>query len=139
MADLEFAVAKRNNKPITFTLGGEALLQDAVPAIEADKEAGIEAVAEIPAIYGQDDHEYKFNPPKNAVMLMPIFDRDKDDDEMGIGLTRSTFDWLGDGLSEDDNQRILRRLRDSKDDLDTDTLNQVIEGLSEQVGGRPTT
>jgi hypothetical protein len=54
-------------------------------------------------------------------------------------MTKSTFDWLGQGLSDEDNERVIRRLRDPKDDLDVDTLSTVVERLSEKVAARPTT
>lgn len=105
MSDLEFEVAKRDLRPITFKLG--------------------------------DDHEYVFTPPKTAAMLMPILDPSGED--LGMDLTRATFDWLGDGLSDEDNDLILERLRDPADDLDSDTLTAVVTALSEKVSGRPTT
>lgn len=107
MADLEFEVAVRNTKPITFTLG--------------------------------DDHVYKFTPPKNAVMMIPLLQPSAGSDEDGVNLTRSTFDWLGQGLSEEDNDLIISRLKDPEDDLDIDLLGDVVQKLSEQVAGRPTT
>lgn len=133
MADLEFEVAKRRTKPITFALGGDnALLEK---AIEADEEAGVEGKAEV---RGRDNHEYTFTPPKSALMLMPVIDGSSDGD--GLAVTKATFDWLGDGLSLEDQKRINDRLKDNKDDLDIDTVSEVIKALSERAsGGRPTT
>lgn len=88
---------------------------------------------------GSDKHLYSFNPPKSAVMMMPILEPNPDKAQGNLDLTRATFDWLGDGLSEEDNERIKARLKDPKDDLDVDTLGKVVEGLSEKVAGRPTT
>jgi hypothetical protein len=134
VADLEFEVAKRRTKPITFSLGGgNALLQ---PAVEADEEAGVEAQAEV---RGADDHEYSFIPPKSALMLMPVIDGSASGDG-GLAVTKATFDWLGEGLSLEDQKRINDRLKDNKDDLDIDTVSEVIKALSERAsGGRPTT
>lgn len=115
MADLEFTVAKRRKQTITFTLGVE-------PGDKVTKEA---------------EHVYSFTPPKSALMMMPIIAPDGGNSE--LGMTKATFDWLGSGLSEEDNERIKKRLRDPKDDLDVDTLSDVIKGLSEKVSGRPTT
>jgi hypothetical protein len=86
---------------------------------------------------GGDDHEYKFTPPKSAVMLMPVLAAT--DGNMGVNMTKSTFDWLGQGLSESDNEHMIARLRDPEDDLDIDTLSTVVEKLSEKVAARPTT
>ena len=126
MSDLEFDVAVRRSEPITFTLKGAAT---------ALLEPGDEDSAR-PEVRGVDDHEYVFNPPKTAVMIMPLMNGG---DASGLALTRATFDWLGEGLSKEDNDRLLARLRDIKDDLDTSTVEKVIEKLTERVAGRPTT
>lgn len=84
-----------------------------------------------------DDYEYTFHAPKSAVMLMPLFDSEGGSD---LDITRSTFDWLGQGLSEEDSDKIKDRLRDAEDDLDIDLLAEVVQKLSEKVSsGRPTT
>jgi hypothetical protein len=130
MADLEFDVAVRRSEPITFTLGGSnVLLKPEVPA-KADDPGK-------PEKRGKDDHVYNFDPPKSAVMLMPVLEQG--DGNGGVAMTKSTFDWLGQGLSQEDNDRILNRLKDPKDDLDIDTLSTVIEALSSRVAARPTT
>lgn len=130
MSDLEFDVAVRRAEPITFKLGGSStLLEPEVPA-KGDEPGK-------PEVRGKDDHEYTFTPPKSAVMLMPVLEAS--DGNMGVSMTKSTFDWLGQGLSEADNDRVIKRLRDPKDDLDVDTLSNVVEKLSEKVAGRPTT
>lgn len=113
MADLEFDVAVRRHEPITFTLG----------LAPGDTEK----------------HVYTFVPPKSAVMLMPILETSSSGGERNMDLTKATFDWLGDGMSEEDNERIKSRLKDKNDDLDVDTLSKVVEGLSEKVSARPTT
>lgn len=124
MSDLEFQVAKRRTQPITFRLGGDTLLEVAHD--------------DVPARYGNEDHEYVFTPPKSAVMLMPILEVDSTSDE-GLGLTKATFDWLGSGLSQEDRERVIARLKDPQDDLDIDTLTEVVQALSERVAARPTT
>jgi hypothetical protein len=130
MADLEFDVAVRRSEPITFTLGGaNALLRAAVEAKGEDPGK--------PEKRGVDDHVYSFDPPKSAVMLMPVLENG--DGNGGIAMTKATFDWLGQGMSKEDNDRILARLKDPKDDLDVDTLSNVVEALSSKVAGRPTT
>lgn len=86
---------------------------------------------------GEDDHEYVFTPPKSAIMLMPLIDPSENNN--GLEMTKATFDWLGDGLSEEDNKRIQDRLRDRDDDLDIELLSEVIQKLGEKINGdRPT-
>jgi hypothetical protein len=95
---------------------------------------------EVPEVRGVDDHLYTFNPPKNAVMLMPILEVDASGSgNTGVDMTKATFDWLGQGLSTEDRERVIARLRDPGDDLDVDGLSDVVQGLSAKVAGRPTT
>lgn len=132
MADLTFDVAKRRAKPITFNLGGEMLLH---PATEAVGEGGDDDYqASEPEVRGPDDREYVFEPPKSAFMVLAIID-----DESDSAALRGTFDWLGAGLSEEDNARVIARLRDPKDDLDISTLSDIVRRLNEAIAGRPTT
>lgn len=133
MADLTFDVAKRRAKPITFTLGGESMLiHPATEAVGVEGDENYQAAE--PEVRGPDDHEYVFTPPKSAFMVLAIID-----DETDGGALRGTFDWMGAGLSEEDNDRIIGRLRDSKDDLDIDTLTDIVRNLNEAIAGRPTT
>lgn len=133
MADLEFDVAKRRTKPITFRLGGDSMLIHS--ATEGFGQEGDEDYqAAEPEVRGPDDREYVFNPPKSAVMVLAIVD-----DESDNAALKGTFDWMGAGLSEEDNDRIIARLRDPKDDLDINTLTDIVQRLNEKIAGRPTT
>lgn len=140
MEALEFDVAKRRAEPIPFKLGGDsALLRAATEEVLGDEtHPGVPAQ---PEVRGKDDHVYTFTPPKSAVMLMPLIDptEGSSEEQRNLAVTKATFDWLGEGLSEADNQRIQARLKDPRDDLDVPTLAEVVQGLSEHVGGRPTT
>lgn len=86
-----------------------------------------------------DGHEYVFTPPKSAVMMMPVIDANAASDNAGIDITKATFNWLGEGLSDEDHDRILTRLRDPEDGLDVDTLADVVKALTEKVASRPST
>lgn len=130
MSDLEFDIAKRRTEPITFRLGGEMLISPAKDPSEEHPDG-------VPAVRGADDHEYVFTPPKSAIMLMPVLDGAGGN--LGVNLTKSTFDWLGEGLSDFENDRLKARLRDKEDDLDVSTLEKVVEALTEKVAARPTT
>lgn len=87
---------------------------------------------------GGDDYVYTFKPPKQAGVFMPIINA-TDDDNAGMSAARAAFAWLDKGLSEKDQAHMEARLRDEDDDLDFDTLGDVINGLMEAVAGRPTT
>ena len=109
---------------------------------------------------------YHFLAPKSAMMVLPVLE-DSDDqsatlraifDWLGMGLNR--WDWqntqaaevtteggaavvvpkdMPEGWVGDQVQRIERRLKDDNDDLDIDSLSEVIQGLTEKVADRPTT
>jgi len=82
-----------------------------------------------------DEHEYKFNPPKVASMVMPLLEVKATD----IDAARAAFDWLDRGMSQEDQDHLTARLRNEEDDLDFDIIEDIVEGLIEKVGGRPTT
>ena len=83
---------------------------------------------------GGDDHEYSFVPPKQADMVIPMLGADSD-----LVAAKAAFEWLDSGLSTEDQDRISARLKDPKDDLDIDTIEEVVTKLVEQVSARPTT
>jgi hypothetical protein len=79
-------------------------------------------------------HVYTFTPPKQADMVLPMLDAEND-----LSAAKAAFEWLDDGLSEEDREHIAARLRDKNDDLDIDTIEEVVTALVEKAGGRPTT
>lgn len=83
---------------------------------------------------GGDKHVYTFAPPKQASMVLKVLDSESD-----IGAAKAAFQWLDEGLSEEDQQHLEARLRDPEDDLDFDVLEDIVTGLVEKVSGRPTT
>lgn len=86
---------------------------------------------------GDDDHEFTFTAPKNALVAMPLVDAEEGMEE--VAAMRGTFDWLEAGLGPEDSERIKARLRDPKDDLDVDLLGEIVEWLREESAGNPTT
>ena len=68
-----------------------------------------------------------------------LLDEEGDDDAAGLRSSRAIFAWLDKGLSKEDQEHIEARLRDEDDDLDFDTLGDIIQKLMERVSGRPTT
>ena len=81
------------------------------------------------------DHEYTFTPPKTAELVLPMLDDDADD----MAAAKAAFSWLEEGMSKADAAHLLSRLQDKEDDLDFEILQDVVEGLTEKVAGRPTT
>lgn len=88
-----------------------------------------------PIPFTLDGETYEFTPQKNSILVMPSLGEDPDGSEE----LRGIFDWLGSGLPEDQEQRIIDRLKDPEDDLDLDMLNRVVTALLEEISGRPTT
>lgn len=83
---------------------------------------------------GGDDHLYSFEPVKQAEMVLPLIQSKGD-----LEAVKTAFSWLDKGLSQNDQDHMVARLRDPEDDLDTDTIEDVVEKLIEAVSGRPTT
>lgn len=109
--NIDFTPKKRKVKPLTFTLGIEP----------GQKE-------------GEDPHVYKFTPPKQASLFMPVLDSGGSE----TSTLTAPFQWLAAGLSDEDMERIYDRLRDPEDDLDIDFMQSVINGLTSEAGKRPT-
>jgi hypothetical protein len=92
----------------------------------------------IPFALEGSDHVYSFKPPKQAGVFMPLLLGDAHDGDDDLDSTRATFKWLDKGLSKDDMGRIEARLRDPEDDLDFDSLAEVVKALMERASARPT-
>ena len=82
-----------------------------------------------------EDHEYSFTPPKTAEMVLPMMEQADNQ----LASAREAFAWLDKGLSKADAERIEARLRDPKDDFDIAQLEEIVVGLVELIGARPTT
>ena len=108
MSDISFKVAARRDTPITFDLQGS-------------------------------DHVYTFRAGKQATVFMPLLSQDSTGPgQSELQQARAMFEWLDNGLSEDDRKHLSDRLNDPEDDFDFDTLGDVVSGLMEKVTGRPT-
>lgn len=86
-----------------------------------------------------EKHVYKFTPPKQALMVLPLLQADGVDDEQAtIMFYQARFAWLKKGLSEKDAARLVARLEDLDDPFDSEHLGNLIEQLTEHISGRPT-
>lgn len=112
-ADMAFSVKKRKVKPIYFSIGGR-------------RGDGTE-----------DPYLYEFFPPKNVVAAMGLVEKNVKYTE--IDAMNGSFDWLNAGLSDEDAERIVERLKDDEDDLDVSDLTDIITALQERVAQRPST
>lgn len=84
---------------------------------------------------GDEPYEYAFTPGKAATAILPVLEGA---DEQAF--VKANFDWLGNGLPIEQRQHLIDRLKNPEDDLDVDTLNDIIQDLATEVSGdRPTT
>lgn len=116
-ADFSFVPKRKPKKSqqITFDLG---------PAVEEDEDGN-----EITRT-----HVYRFNPPKSVVAILPVL-RGNGGDE---GQVAGAFQWMMQGLSEEDAERIYTRLSDEDDPLDMEDLMRALRQLTKAVTKRPT-
>lgn len=112
-ADMAFSVKRRRVQPITFSIGGR----------RGDG--------------SEDPYVYEFTPPKNVVMSMGLVERNSRFSETEA--MQGLFDWLNAGLSDEDADRIVDRLKDPEDDFDVPDLTDIIQSLQERAAGRPST
>lgn len=78
-----------------------------------------------------ENHTYTFKPPKVAPIILDMYESPDD-------MVKILFDWLGEGMSEEDNNILLGRLRDPEDDFEIYSLRQLLDGIIAKVSGRPT-
>src|SRR5687767_5682719 len=81
------------------------------------------------------DHEYTFTPPKQAEMILPMMQNAENE----LMAAKAAFGWLDKGMSQEDIARMEARLKDPEDDFDIPHLEDIVAGLVEAVGARPTT
>lgn len=86
-----------------------------------------------------DGEMFRFTPPKRAQLIASVVG--------SVGLDKSTSDsdsvkdllnWIGEGLSDEQGERLLDRLNDPKDDFDLDQVNEIARYLLGQTANRPT-
>jgi hypothetical protein len=83
-----------------------------------------------PISFTVDGTEFEFTAPKQAGMILDYLESG---DEIG-----ALFDWVNEGLGEDQAKVLEDRLKDPDDDFDIDELTKIAEWLVEQATGRPT-
>ena len=81
-----------------------------------------------------DGVTYSFTPPKQAALILDVLDGADSEVEQA----RALYDWLGDGLGEEQANALVARLRDPDDDLDWVQLFEIAQWLQEEATGRPT-
>lgn len=87
-----------------------------------------------PITFTLDDDTYEFTPQKSAGVILSIME---DSDEAAA--LKAMFDWLSDGLSEEDDKKLIARLKDPEDEFDWPDMQEIIQELQKELSGRPTT
>ncbi len=79
-----------------------------------------------------DDREFTFTAPKMSGLILQIAEKGE------AGGIAGLLNWLSDGLTEEDNDFIIERLRDPDDPLDFDVVQEIVEDLMAAASNRPT-
>lgn len=79
-----------------------------------------------------DGDSYTFTPPQTGRIAVAMMSGDENE------MIKETFDWLSNGLPEEQTKRLMDRLRDPDDEFDMEDLTQLVQGLQQEVTGRPT-
>lgn len=86
-----------------------------------------------------DGEVFTFTPPKRAELIMSVvssvgLDRPVTESDS----VRDLLNWLGEGLGEQQAERIMSRLSDPDDDFDLAQVNEIARYLLGQSSNRPT-
>lgn len=89
--------------------------------------------------FSLDGESFTFTPPKRAELIMSVvsengLDRRSTDTDS----VRDLLNWLGEGLGDEQAEKVLGRLRDPDDDFDLDQINEIARYLVGQTSNRPT-
>jgi hypothetical protein len=86
-----------------------------------------------------DGETFVFTAPKRAELIMSVVSNvgldAKSNDSDSV---RDLLNWLGDGLSEEQSNKLLDRLKDPDDDFDLEQVNEIARYLLGQASNRPT-
>lgn len=89
-----------------------------------------------PITFTLDGEDYEFTPPKRAAAVVDLVLSGQEAN--GLATTRVAFDWISAGLPEEQNDRLVERLKDPEDDFDIENLENLLEWLRKRSEGRPT-
>jgi hypothetical protein len=86
-----------------------------------------------------DGETFTFTHPKKASLIMSVVEEGGlDKNTTDSDSIRDLLNWLGEGLSEEQGDKILARLRDPQDDFDLPDVNDIARHLLAQTSNRPT-
>lgn len=86
-----------------------------------------------------DGRSIIFTTPKKAGLIASVVNNvGLDSRNLDTDSTRDLLNWLGEGMSEEDADWILERLKDPDDDFDLSDVNEVAKYILGQASNRPT-
>jgi hypothetical protein len=86
-----------------------------------------------------DGESFRFTPPKRAGLIMSVVGTiGLDTTSSDTDSVRDLLNWVGEGLSEEQGQRFVDRLKDPDDDFDLEQMNEIARYLLGQSSNRPT-
>ena len=86
-----------------------------------------------------DGETFKFTPPKRSGLIISVVSKTGLDGRASdADSVRDLLNWIGDGLSDEQAERLLERLRDPDDDFDLENVNEIARYLLGQSSNRPT-
>lgn len=88
-----------------------------------------------PIKFELDEREVRFRPPKTAGIIVGMFEDDGDNE---VRPAKAAMDWFADGLSDEDEDWIIGRLKDPEDSFDLPDLTEIIKWLVGKATARPT-
>lgn len=85
-----------------------------------------------------DDRHIVFTVPKRAGLIASVVNTvGLDSRNLDTDSTRDLLNWLGEGMTEEDADWLLERLKDPDDDLDIMDVNEVAKYILGQTSNRP--
>lgn len=86
-----------------------------------------------------DDRHIVFEVPKKSGLIASVVNSvGLDSRNLDTDSTRDLLNWLGDGMTEEDGEWILSRLKDPKDEYDLEDINEIAKYILGQTSNRPT-
>ena len=86
-----------------------------------------------------DGRPIRFEVPKRSGLIMSVVEKvGLDARNLDTDSTRDLLNWLGEGMSEEDGEWILARLKDPEDDFDLEEVNKIAKAILGESTNRPT-
>lgn len=89
--------------------------------------------------FSWDGRPIHFVTPKKAGLIASVVNNvGLDSRNLDTDSTRDLLNWLGEGMSEEDAEWVLGRLKDEDDPFDLEDVNEMAKHILGQAANRPT-